>query len=200
MVEALVERTPEYFRQLAKQYRYFICRCEPKFHHTVTKNFAYSLHMDDDFCRVPGSHYHVIASNDQLPDSFKSKASKQFIIHCLFTGFKLLIKTDFTNTDFRGEILNKIDEAMNYNEQHQLNFAKSKRKLPNVDCVSTSSVQTQTDFLPTSTVDRFYSICNGAPYNELCKILDILNSGYGCLHVDNSLIMINFNVESKSSN
>ena len=37
-------------------------------------------------------------------------------------------------------------------------------------------------------------------YGELSKILDILNSGYGCLHVDNSLILINFNMESKSFN
>ena len=198
MVKAMVERTPEYFRQFAKQYRYFICRCEPIFDHTVTKNFAYSLHMNDDFCKVPGSHYHVIASNDQLPGSFKSTASKPFIIPCLLTCFKLL-KTNLTNTVFRGEIMNKSDEAVGYNEQHQLNFANHKRKQPNVDCVFTNSVQTQTDFLPTCTVDRFHSIYNGGLYGEFSKTLDILNSGYGCLHVDKSLILINFNMESKSS-
>ena len=140
----MVERTPEFFRLYSKQYRYFICRSEPIFHHTVTKNFAYSLHMNDDFCKVPGSHYHVIASNDQLPNSVKSTASKPFIVSCLFTCFKLLLKTILTNTVFSGQIKNKIDEAVNYNEQHQLNFANSKRKLPNVDCVFTNSVQTQT--------------------------------------------------------
>ena len=35
-------------------------------------------------------------------------------------------------------------------------------------------------------------------YGELSKILDILNRGYGCFHVDNSLILISFNMESKS--
>ena len=49
MVKAMVERTPEYFRQFAKQYRYFICQSEPIFDHTVTKNFAYCLHMNDNF-------------------------------------------------------------------------------------------------------------------------------------------------------
>ena len=200
MVEAMVERTPEYFRQFAEQYRYFISRSEPIFDHTVTKHFAYSLHMNDDFCKAPGSHYHVIASNDQLPDSFKSTASKPFIIPCLFTCFKLLIKTKLTNTVFRGEIMNKIDEAVNYNEQHQLHIAISKRKLPNVYCVFTNSVQTQPDFLPNCTIDRFYSIYNGGLYGELFKILDIINSGFGCLNVDNSLIFINFKMESKSSN
>ena len=199
MVEAMVERTPEYFRQFAKQYRYFICQSEPIFDHTVRKNFAYSLHMNDDFCKVPGFRYHFIASNGQLPDSFKSTASKTFIIPCLFTCFKLLIKTNLTNPIFGGEILKKIDEVVNYNEQQQLNFANSKRKLPIIDCVFTNGVQTQTDFLPTCTIDRFYSIYNGGLYGELSKILDILNSSYGCLHAHNSLILINFNVELKSS-
>ena len=112
MVEAMVERTPEYPCQFAKQYRYFICRSEPIFDHTVTKNFAYCLQMNDDFCKATGSHYHVIASNDQLPDSFKSTASKLFIIHCLVTCFKPLIKSNLKNIVFHGEIMNKIDEAV----------------------------------------------------------------------------------------
>ena len=66
--------------------------------------------------------------------------------------------------------------------------------------IMTKDVQTQTDFLPTCTIDRFYSIYNVGMYGELSKILDILNSGCGCLHVDNSLILINFNMESKSFN
>ena len=69
--------------------------------------------MNDNFCNVPGSHYHVIASNDQLPDSLNSTASKPFIIPCLFTCFKLLNKTNLTNTVFSGEIMNKINEKVN---------------------------------------------------------------------------------------
>ena len=95
--------------------------------------------------------------------------------------------------------MNKTDEAVIYNGQHQLNFENSKRKLSNIDCVSTNSIQSQNDFLPTCTIDRFYSICNGGLYGEFSKILDILNSGYGCLHVDNSLTLINFNMKSNSS-
>ena len=107
MVEARVERTPEYFRQFAKQYRFFICQSEPIFDHTVTENFACSLHMNDNFCKLPGFHYHVIASNDQLPDFFKSTASKRFSIPCLFTYFKLFIKNNLSETIFRGEIMKK---------------------------------------------------------------------------------------------
>ena len=61
----------------------------------------------------------------------------------------------------------------------------------------TQDVQTQTGLLPSCTIDRLYSISKGAMYGELSKILDILNSGNGCLHVDNNLILISFNMESK---
>ena len=90
----MVERTPEYFGQFAKHYRYFICQSDPMFDRTVTKNFAYSSHINGDFCKVPGFHYHIIASHDQLPDSFKTTASKPFSMPCIFTLFKLLIKTN----------------------------------------------------------------------------------------------------------
>ena len=124
-------------------------------------------------CKGTGFHYHVIASNDQLPDSFRSTACKPFSIHCLFTCFKLFIKINLSKTFFCGEIINKIDEAVNYNEQHQLNFANSKRKLPTVDCVFIISVQTQTEFLPTCTIDRFCNIYNGGLYGASSNILDV---------------------------
>ena len=60
--------------------------------------------------------------------------------------------------------------------------------------IMTQDVQTQTNFLPTCTIDRFYSIYNGGKYGELSKILDILNSGYGWLHTDNSFLSINRNL------
>ena len=95
--------------------------------------------MKEGFCKVPGFH-HVIASNDQLPDLFKSTASIPFSILCLFICFKPLIKNNLTKTIFRGEIMNKTDEAVNCNEQDQLNFANFNGKLPNDDCVFTNSV------------------------------------------------------------
>ena len=99
-----------------------------------------------------------------------------------------------------GEVIEKLQEAVSYNDQYNLTVSKSQKKIPNVKMIMTQDVQTQTDFLPNCTIDRFYSIYNGGMYGELSKILDILNSGYGCLHVDNSLILIKFNMESKSFN
>ena len=99
-----------------------------------------------------------------------------------------------------GEVMEKLPEAVSYNDQHNLTVSISKKKLPNVNMIMTQDVQTQTDFLPTCTIERFYSIYNGVMYGEFSKLLDILNSGYGCLHVDNSLFLINFTMESKSFN
>ena len=62
--------------------------------------------------------------------------------------------------------MNKTDRAVNYKQQYELNFANSERKLPNVDCVFTNSVQAQTDNLPIETIDKFvvfkmhvYTVC-----------------------------------------
>ena len=96
--------------------------------------------------------------------------------------------------------MEKLQEAVSYNDQHNLPISNSKKKLPNVNMIMTQDVQTQTDFLPTCTINRFFSIYNDGMYGEFSKILDILNSGYVCLHVDNILIMINFKMESKSLN
>ena len=49
-------------------------------------------------------------------------------------------------------------EVVNYNDQHHLLVSNSKKKLPNVNMIMTQDVQTQTDFLPTFTIDKFYSI------------------------------------------
>ena len=83
--------------------------------------------------------------------------------------------------------MSRIDEVVSYNEQYQLPFEISERKIPNVNCVFTKKVQTETEFLPTCTIDRLYSIYNDG---ELSKVSHMLNNGYDCLHVDNSLILI----------
>ena len=78
MVEAMFERTPEYFRQFQKLFRYFISNSEPQFDSNLTKNFAYSQHKNEDHCQIQQFHYHVIAAVDQLLQSFKDTSSKPY--------------------------------------------------------------------------------------------------------------------------
>ena len=96
--------------------------------------------------------------------------------------------------------MEKFQEAVSYNYQRNLTVSNSKKKLPNVknewhiiiNQIMTQNVQTQTEFLPTCTIHRFYSIYNGGPYGQLSKIFYILNSGFGCLLVDKNLAFTNF--------
>ena len=57
-----------------------------------------------------------------------------------------------------GEVMQKLQEAASYNDQHNLAVSNSKKKLPNVNMIKKQDFQTQTDFLPTCTIDRFYII------------------------------------------
>ena len=117
---------------------------------------------------------------------------------CLFTCFIQLLKPKLKRQFSVEKKRKKSDEAVNYSHQRQLNFANSNRKLHNVSCVFTNSVQTQHVFSPDCMVDRFCSIVNCTLYGEISKILDILNIVSGCLHVDNKFLLINFDIESKS--
>ena len=160
MVEAMFERTPENFSQFQKLFRYFICNSEPQFDSNLTKNFAYSQHKNEDHSKIQKFHYHVIASVDQLPQSFKNTSSEPSTIPCLLTCFQLLIRWSSHIVHY-GEVMEKLQEAASYNNQHNPCVSNSKKKLPNVNMIMTQDVQTETDFLPTCTIDRFYSIYNG---------------------------------------
>ena len=144
-------------------------------------------------------HYHVLATVDHLPQFFKDTSSKPYTIPRLFTCFQLLIRGSSQIGQYF-EVMKKFQEAVSYNNNRILKVSISKKKLPKVNLKRIQDVQTKTEFLPTNTIDRLYSIYNGGLDDEHCKILDILKSGSGCLHVEYSLILVNFDMESKSFN
>ena len=85
MVEAMFERTPEFFRQFRKKFHYFICRSEPIFDtKEINNSFAYSLHENNSFCRIKEQHYHVIAALDQVTEAFK-KILQNPILYLAYT-------------------------------------------------------------------------------------------------------------------
>ena len=128
MVEAKFERTPEYFRQLQKLFRYFICNSELQFDSNLTKNFAYSQHKNEDHCKIQQFHYHVLASVDQLPQSFKNTSSEPSTIPCLLTCFQLLIRGS-SHIVHHGEVTEKLQEAASYNDQHNLGSVSNSKKM-----------------------------------------------------------------------
>ena len=60
--------------------------------------------------------------------------------------------------------------------------------------------QTQTDFVPLLTNQRFVEIHYNEHYAEFSKIIDIILSGYGSLNVDNETLFAKFVFEQKYKN
>ena len=66
MVEAMFERSPDYFEQLRKKVRFFLFREKPKLevHFSTDMVLAFNLHSPahDDFCNaLTDNHYYVFA-------------------------------------------------------------------------------------------------------------------------------------------
>ena len=74
---------------------------------------------------------------------------------------------------------------------------KSARVSTSVSKKHTESRHVQTDEMNTETLKRFESLINGPHSAALCKIMDILTSGYGKLDVDTDVLFVKFIVEEK---
>ena len=58
MVEAMYERSPNYFKQFQKQFKFQIVEEKP----TLSNPNAYAMcaHFDSDSCGLVTNHYHVL--------------------------------------------------------------------------------------------------------------------------------------------
>ena len=68
-------------------------------------------------------------------------------IRMLIQGFSL--------TACHGEMIYKLQEAVIYNEQRQLNVSGTMKGVPNVNLITTKTVQIEIGFRPMSTSDHF---------------------------------------------
>ena len=72
MVEAMYERSPGYFKQFQKNFRFFITEEKPK--STFAKVSAICMHTDSLFCGVlPANHYHVLFDVSDVTTDFLKK-------------------------------------------------------------------------------------------------------------------------------
>ena len=80
--------------------------------------------------------------------------------------------------------MEKLTSAVLYNKYHNLETPgqRSRKRLPQV-CVQSDykrTQQTQTNFLPFATINRITNVLYCSPHGVvLCRILDIVQSGYG---------------------
>ena len=72
-----------------------------------------------------------------------------------------------------GEMMEKFKEGLSYNNQYNLIVSNARKKLPKVNMIMTQDFQPATEFFPTYTIDRIFSIYNGGVYGEFSKELDI---------------------------
>ena len=201
MAEAMYERSPDYFRQFQKSFRFLLFFCKPNLDKDKIANFAFAYHQKSSFCHNSSVHYHVLISSENLSSLEGTDSSKTCAIPCLFTCFKCLIY-DLDGFVVHGPILEKLIDAVDYCLQQQnlhRNFF-SMKKLPSICHAVKQNVQTQTDFVPLLTNQRFVEIYYNEHYAEFSKIIDIILSGYGSLNVDSETLFVKFEFEQKYKN
>ena len=91
MAEAMCERSPDYFRQFRKSFRFLLFFCKPNSDKNKIANFAFAYHQKSFFCHNSSVHYHVLISSENLSSLEGTDSSKAYAIPCLFTCFKCLI-------------------------------------------------------------------------------------------------------------
>ena len=106
----------------------FFCNSEAQFDSCLTKNFAYSQHKNQCHGKIKLFNYHVIAAVDQLPHFFRATCSKPFIVPCLLTCFQLLIRGS-SHIMHYGDVMEKLQEEVGYDNQHNLIVSNSKEKI-----------------------------------------------------------------------
>ena len=128
MVEAMVDRTPEYFLNFSKDFRFLVSYTEPKIGEDFksTVNFVFGSHSKehDFYCQFSLPHCHLlleIVHNDQSD-------GRGHVVPCLYsTYFFLLHKCRKLKRN--GEVIVRSQVAVDYNEKLGENgFSSIQRK------------------------------------------------------------------------
>ena len=85
IVEAMYERSPSYFKQFQKQFRFKIVDQKPTDIDSLN-NYAVCPHFQSEFCQIANNHFHLLI--DSSTDIGSTKQNKSFAVPCLFTTFK----------------------------------------------------------------------------------------------------------------
>lgn len=200
MVEAMYEQTPDFFRSFQKNFRYFICEFKPNLSSTKLEHFAIAKHEPNRYCPLSDNpHYHVLADlESSSSDIAKSLGVKPYVVPCLLTTFRLLI---FPSNDIVlfGSVMEKLQAAATYNSVHELDLGNVslRKRLPHICFSQKKTAASQTDLLPSATIERFIKLMHGPNASEFCRIMDILLSGYGSFDVDNIDVFVKFHFERK---
>ena len=204
----MFERSPNYFKQFQKQFKFLINDEKPKL--TASNNYA---HFESELCQLLTNHFHVLI--ESAIDVETKKPIKAFAVPCLFTTFRHLFSIS-TSLEFKGDTFSKLQLAVDFNNKsgEKMDVGNVRKRLPplataetklpkstavtielsktlarsasivpqktihNFMC-STISSKTQADQLSSETLKRVESILSGPHSGAFCQIMDIFMSGFG---------------------
>ena len=103
MVEAIFERSPNYFKQFQKQFKSSIADEKPNI--LASNNYAMCPHYESEFCQLPTNQFQVLI--ESAIDVETMKPIKTFAVPCLCTTFRYLFSTS-TVLEIKGETFSKL--------------------------------------------------------------------------------------------
>ena len=124
MVEAMFERSPNYFKQFQKQFKFLIVEEKPTF--SIGNCYAVCAHFDSEFCNLVSSHYHVLIDTTTFENE-TLKRFQSFPVPCVYTAFKFLFWTA-PNLETNGDVFSKLKLAIEFNSSAEKTDSQSVRK------------------------------------------------------------------------
>ena len=147
MVEAMFERSPNYFKQFQKQFKFLILEEKPSV--SIGNFYAVCAHFDSEFYNLVNSHYHVLIDTTTFEnETVKQYQSFSFPVPCVYTAFKFLFWTA-PNLETNGDVFTKLKLAIEFNSSREKTDSQSVRKrlqaFANHNNLSKSSYAKQTN-------------------------------------------------------
>ena len=134
MVEAMFERSPGFFKEFQKAFKFSVCDEKPELN--GVKFYAVCVHFENPFCTLKTNHYQVLVdTSDVTKSSDKSKIKKSYTVPCLYTTFKILFANSNT-LELNGEIFQKLVLAVEYNKNLSIDSHSIQKLLPNFSNVA----------------------------------------------------------------
>ena len=137
MVEAMYERSPHYFKQFQKQFKFQIVEEKPTLSNTNV--YAVCAHFDSEFCGLVTNHYHVLLDTTTF-EKETLKRNQNFPVPCIFTTFKFLFSTA-TTLETNGDVFTKLKLAVEFNSSADKVDSQTVRKqLPAFACHNNTKI------------------------------------------------------------
>ena len=133
IVEAIYERSPNYFKQFQKQFNFQVVEEKPTL--SDTNVYAVCAHFDSEFCGLVTNHHHVLLDTTTF-EKETLKRNQNFPVPCIFTTLKFLFLTA-TTLETNGDVFTKLKLAVEFNiSADKIDSQTVRKQLPAFACHS----------------------------------------------------------------